>query len=188
MSIKLQKLNITTIARYAHEFYHVLDANRERLTPYFFWASKNTIPDFAQSLAFMVINLMQIRYQYVIHKFFDTPYHERFVILNQNKVSGMIGLDKIDPFFQDAEVWYWISDQDEGHGVATNALKQVEEYSTNVLNLDSLYACVVRDNEHSKKMLKRNQYEITDIKYGVPISERNHRIVDIVHYRKYLER
>lgn len=188
MSIKLQKLSFTTIVRYAHDFYHVLDTNRERLTPYFFWTPRHITPNFTQSLAFMFLNLFQAKIKYIEHKIYATTYPEQFVILNQNKVAGMIGLDKIDPFLHDAEVWYWVSHPNEGHGVATNALKQIEEHSSATLNLNSLYACVVRDNERSKKMLEHNQYEITDIKYNVPISERNHRIVDMLYYRKKLER
>lgn len=188
MSTELQRLNFATVIRYASDFYRVLDANRDRLIPYFFWASKRTTPDFAQSLAFLLISLFQSKIKYIQHKIYATPYHEYFIVLNQNKVAGMIGLDKIDHFLHDAEVWYWLSSNDEGHGIATNALKQIEEHSSTALNLNSLYACVVRDNERSKKMLERNQYEIIDIKYNVPISDRNRRIVDMLHYRKKLER
>lgn len=188
MKITLQELNFSALVRYCRDFYHVLDANRDRLVPYFFWAGRQVTPDFMTTFAFVTLYILDTKYKYMLYKVRDKEYDKPFIILNGNKVTGMIGLDKINPQKNNAEVWYWVSSQDEGKGVATNALKQVENYSINKLKLDSLYTCVVRTNEKSKAMMQRNKYHITDIKYGVPISVRNPRLADIVHYKKQLIR
>lgn len=188
MKITLQELNFSTLVRYCRDFYHVLDENRSRLTPYFFWASKQKTPDFMTTFAFVTMYILDTKYKYMLYKIRDKEYDKPFVILNNSHVAGMIGLDKISKQKHDAEVWYWVSDKNEGKGVATNAIEQIENYSINNLGLDSLYTCVVRTNEKSKKLMQRNKYNITDIKYGVPISVRNPRLVDIVHYRKTLSK
>ncbi len=174
--------------RYYRDFYLVLDNNRERLQPYFFWASKSVTTNFTKSLLFITAYALSTQYKYLLHKIKNSKYDSPFIILQDNQVAGMIGLDKINPYKNDAEVWFWVSNTNEGKGIASSALKQIENYSLDKLNLNSLYACVVRDNEKSKKILNRNEYHITDIKYGVPISQRNPRIVDIVHYRKTLSK
>ena len=188
MKITLQELNFSSMLRHCRDFYNVLDDNRERLQPYFFWAGKQMTANFPKTLLFITGYILSTKYKYAVHKIKNTAFDIPHIILNGNKVAGMIGLDKINPKTQDAEVWYWVSGVNEGKGVASSALKQIENYSIDKLNLNSLYACVVRDNEKSKKTMQRNDYHITDIKYGVPISQRNPRLVDMMHYRKVLSK
>ena len=128
-------MNFSALVRYCRDFYHVLDANRDRLVPYFFWAGRQVTPDFMTTFAFVTLYILDTKYKYMLYKVRNKEYDKPFIILNDNKVTGMIGLDKINPQKNNAEVWYWVSSQDEGKGVATNALKQVENYSINIVLL-----------------------------------------------------
>ena len=184
MDIELKKLDFALLWRHSHDFYRVLDSNRARLESYFFWANKNVTPTLSKTVLFMVAYVVDIYYKNIKHKITNSVHDAPFVIMRDNSVAGMIGLDNISPISHDAEIWFWVSQENEGLGVATQSIKKIEDYSLNQLNLQSLYASVVHTNERSKSILARNNYTIEDIKHNVPISKRNPTITNLIKFRK----
>lgn len=188
MKIELKKLDFSLLWRHSHDFYRVLDANRTRLQSYFFWANKKVTPNFSKTILFMIAYVVDTYYKNIKRKIANSAHDAPFVIMRDNSVAGMIGLDNINTNTHDAEVWYWLSAENEGIGIASQSIKKIEEYSLNQLKLQSLYASVVHTNEKSKAMLNRNNYVVEDIKYNVPISDRNPTITNLITFRKYITR
>ena len=188
MKIELKKLNFAMIMRCAHDFYRIVDKNRERLAPYFFWAGKGVTPNLSSTVLFMVAYVCTVSFKRIKYKITNDAYDIPFIIMRDDSVAGMIGLDNISPISHDAEIWFWVSQENEGLCVATQSIKKIEDYSLNQLNLQSLYASVVHTNEKSKAMLNRNNYVVEDIKYNVPISGRNPTITNLIKFRKYITR
>ena len=186
MKIELKKLDFSLLWRHSHDFYRVLDANRTRLQSYFFWANKKVTPNFSKTILFMIAYVVDTYYKNIKRKIANSAHDAPFVIMRDNSVAGMIGLDNISPISHDAEIWFWVSQENEGLCVATQSIKKIEDYSLNQLNLQSLYASVVYTNERSKSILTRNNYTIEDIKYNVPISRRNPTITNLIKFRKII--
>ncbi len=182
--IELKPLNFKTLFRQSYDFYQLLEHNRNRLAPYFWWASAQVTSSFPKTFLFITGYILDTYRKRILHKINSAPYDEQFIIMSDNNVSGMIGLDNICTSAHDAEVWCFVSHEQEGRSVATSALQKLEEYSVNTLGLDSLYASIVHTNSKSKRILARNNYCITDIKHNVPISRRNPTLTDLIYYRK----
>lgn len=78
----------------------------------------------------------------------------------ENKLLGLVDLFDFDPGNRRAGVGIVIrSDEDRNKGVGTEALKILEEYAFNILNLRQIYANVGEDNEPSLHLFKRLGYE-----------------------------
>lgn len=160
MDIELKKLDFKTVLPRMHEMYRHLEVNRERLAPWFWWASSSVTPNRASFSLFVIAYILSSDVKKIAHKFNPKKlYDEQFVMFADGKVAGMCGLDNIDiKNNKNAELWF-LTFKNNPFGIADTAIKQVEEYSINI-NLNSLYAHVQPDNEKSKKCLSRNNYTV----------------------------
>jgi len=82
-----------------------------------------------------------------------------------------------------AEIGYWIGEAYWGHGIATEALRQMTEYAFLELRYRKLFGPVLEPNHASMKVLEKNNY----ILEGILKQEvfKNNQYFDIYQYAKY---
>lgn len=185
MNVKLQKMSLFSVIPKLGEFFSVLDTNRARLEPWFWWASPNITPNKFMFTLFVLAYLCdtnQKRFQSI----FGTEYDEQYFINIDGKFGGMIGLDNINQFDKNAEVWYFVDAEHEGKGIASQSMQIMQDYCLNNVGLNSLYAKIAQDNTRSAHFAKRNGFDAKKIEYNVRTSKRNPKITNIVTWEKTL--
>lgn len=187
--IKLKKFGMRTTLLNSHGFYKVISSNRDRLSPWFWWTDEKVTPNFTKAFIFMLLYAIDTKRKKIAHRLSKSKlYDEQFLIFNDKKVSGMLGLDDIDIKKQKAELWYFITSENEGKGIMSESLKKMEDYSFEQKNLNLLYAKTADGNDRSESILKRNNYTIEDIAYNVPTSRRNPKITNLTTWAKQLQK
>ena len=81
MSVELQKLGLRKFVANAGKIYSLLDANRARLSPWFWWADKSVTPTkfrFYVIFTSYLISTKRKKFAHILHR--TRPYDERFVI------------------------------------------------------------------------------------------------------------
>lgn len=90
----------------------------------------------------------------------------------KNKVIGWCGLGSLDCKPEDVEIFYGLSYEYWGHGLATEAVNAMLNYGFNTIGLKRIIAVVNPDNYASRKVIEKNgmKYEkilnIDDIHYS----------------------
>lgn len=188
MSVELKKLNFRRFAKNGAEMYGLLESNRTRLSPWFWWADKSVTPNKIRFYLFMALYITDTKRKKIVHKIKSAKsYDEQFFIYNDGKIAGMCGLDNIDvKNKQDAEVWY-LTFRGNPFGTADLAIKWIENYCINS-GLNSMYAKIQSTNEKSLRLVDRNDYTIESVAQDVQISKRNTNHADIITYKKQLTR
>lgn len=101
--------------------------------------------------------------RYILHEYIATSSADiytdkqvRFMIIDPQGVAvGIADLVNFNPKHRRAEVGLMLMSQYRGRGYASAALKELCRYSSEVLNINQLYAVVSTDNIKSITMLKR---------------------------------
>ncbi len=189
MPVQLKKLNFKTFVKSGSEMYTLLQNNRTRLSPWFWWADEKVTPTKFRFYVFMTLYLADTKRKKMVHKLNpEKMYDEQFFIYNESgQIGGMCGLDNINiKQNKNAELWYFTF-KDNKFGMADMALSWIEDYSIDV-GLNSLYAKVQSTNDKSIKLAERNNYTLSDTQKNVPISKRNPNIADMYTYTKILTR
>ncbi len=164
--ISLIKLGLTNGLAASHDIYSMINSNRDRLEPWFWWTNNIFTGTMVQSILFILFYITSTKWKKLKHSISaSNQYDEQFLIYFNNELSGLMGLDNIDTEKQDAEIWYLISKNIEGRGIASNSLKTLEKYSYNIKNLKSLYAKTASGNIKSEKILKLNNYKMGKIEF-----------------------
>ncbi|MDR1338375.1 MAG: GNAT family N-acetyltransferase [Rickettsiales bacterium] len=185
-NIKLKKFGFRTIIPHAGAFYNVLQNNRARLEPWFWWAGQNTTPNLLKTIAFMTLYVLDTKRKKLIYKLSKSKkYDEQFLIFKESKLAGMTGLDNIDNDKKNAELWYFLTAENEGQGTMSASLKLIEDYAFKTKDMNMLYAKTAAGNERSESLLKRNDYNIGRVEYDVPTSPRNPKITDLMTWVKH---
>lgn len=83
-----------------------------------------------------------------------------FLIFANGKVAGAIGLSEIDWFDRKSHIGYWLGEEFWGKGYATEALKEVVNFSRDELGLVRLYAKVLDYNLPSLRVLMKNGFSV----------------------------
>lgn len=184
--IKLKKFGFRAIVPHAQAFYKILENNRERLEPWFWWAGEKKTPNLPKTIAFMTLYILDTKRKKLIYKLSRSKtYDEQFLIFKQNKLAGMTGLDNINHDVKDAELWYFLTSEHEGQGTMTATLEVIENYAFKTKEMEELYAKTASGNERSENFLDRNNYKIDKVEYGVPTSPRNPKITDLTTWAKH---
>ena len=189
MSIELKNLNVRIFVKNAAKMYDLLDINRARLFPWFWWANEKVTPNKLRFFLFMTAYIADTKRKKIAHKLSpEKLYDEQFFIFNENgNIGGMVGLDNIDTQNKkDAEIWC-LTFRGNPFGIADSAIQWVEEYSINT-GLNSLYAKIQSTNDKSIKLIERNNYEIQYFQKCVPVSKRNLELADMYTYVKQLSK
>lgn len=187
MSITLEKLNFRTFAKNVGEMYDLLDLNRARLAPWFWWADEKVTPNKFRFYVFMTLYISDTKRKKIAHKLNPNKlYDEQFFVYNEEgKIGGMCGLDNIDIQNKDAENWGLAF---KVHTQTMEAVRILDDYCVNVLHLESVYGRVQSTNRASRYFWERYGYDTKTIEKNVRISKRNPNLADIYTYRKKLTR
>ena len=153
MKIELQELNFKNMVANFGDLYASVSKNRARLTPFFWWANGNKV----QFFNFLACGLIGRNFGRV---FPDFPRNEKFIIRIDDKIGGMAGLDGLDWDTRSAEVWMYLNSEYEHRGIASNALRQIEEYAQETEDVSKMCATTDRTNLHSECVLRKNGYEM----------------------------
>ena len=187
MKINIKKFSLVNSLPIMGEAFDLIDSNRSRLEPWFWWTSAKVTPTKTKAIIFMLLYLLDTKRKEIAYKFDSKKlYDEQFLIFVDNKFGGMTGLDNIDVQKRDAEIWYFVSSDNEGHGIATETIKFMSDYSLNHNKLNSIYAKINTQNNRSINLVKRNGFVLDHVEYGIPTSRRNPKIADIMTWTKQL--
>lgn len=189
MGVKLQKMTLANIYSNLDKSYNILSENRVRLKPWFWWADEKVIPSKAKFAWFVLLYLFDTKHKKLMHALCDNvEYDEQFFILVDDKFGGMIGLDNINDWKQNAELWCWVDKKYESKGIAGQAIKIIEDYSLNQKGIKCLYAKIAFDNMHSTYLANSNNFDAVKIEYGIRTSKHNPKITNIITWEKQLAR
>ncbi|MBO4480552.1 MAG: GNAT family N-acetyltransferase [Alphaproteobacteria bacterium] len=151
MTVKLEDFSLRHFIPQFREFNTETKDNRERLIPYFWWARAT---DFAR-FRFILSGLIMEKLSRIMR---DLPYNKKFIIRKNDAFAGIIGIDDVSQNATRAEIWYFVTQQNEGHRIMPDALRQIE-YFAQTKSIASIYARTARNNKKSQHMLARNGYE-----------------------------
>lgn len=176
--ITFKKLKFLTALPIMQDVFNVISNERDRLSRWFWWCSENITPTKTQLIIFVLLYIAETKRRKLIHKFNPKKclYDEQFIIMVDGKFGGMIGLDCIDDATKDAEVWYFVSKENEGSGIASTSVQYITDYALNN-NIKHLHANICLLNERSINLAQKNGFEFKENRYG-----------DIVTYEKSLAR
>ena len=68
MSVELKKLNFRIFAKNRAQMYDLLDTNRARLAPWFWWATKSITPNKIRFYIFMILYIADTKRKSIAHK------------------------------------------------------------------------------------------------------------------------
>jgi len=80
---------------------------------------------------------------------------------NNFKTVGILDIFDFDPFNKRAGIGIMIHKNERDKKYATESLKIVIEYAFNYLKIHQLYCNISENNEHSLRLFKNNNFEIT---------------------------
>ena len=188
MSVELKKLNFRIFAKNGAKMYDLLDTNRARLAPWFWWATKSITPNKIRFYIFMTLYIADTKRKSIAHKINQSKqYDEQFYIYNDGAMAGMIGIDNIDTQNQkNAEIWC-LTFHGNPFGMVDSAIRLIENYSID-MGLESLYAKIQSENNASIRCVHRNGFVHTDTNKHVQISKHNLHFADMFIYTKTLSR
>ncbi len=187
--IVFKKLNLITGLQTMQTAFDIINKERERLSPWFWWMSKEITPNKIKFFIFMILYLADTKRKEITHRFnFKKLYDEQFLILVDGKFCGMTGLDNISDINKNAEMWRFISKENEGMGIGSASIKFLENYSLEEKKLEKLYAKINIENTRSINCVQRNGFLLKSIQYGVRTSKHNPKIANITTWEKQLVR
>lgn len=188
MQIRLEKLTFKTFTKNINEMFDLLDTNRDRLSPWFWWANKKTTPNKYKFALFMALYLMGNKNREIIHNINpNNLYDEQFFVFNEyDQIGGMLGLDNIDTQNKkNAEIWGLAF---KGNTQTIEATKILEDYCINTLNLKSIYGKVQSGNRASRLFWEKYGYDYKIIEDRVKVSRNNPLITTMYTYTKILSK
>ncbi|MGI0031810.1 MAG: GNAT family N-acetyltransferase [Nitrososphaeraceae archaeon] len=104
-----------------------------------------------------------------------------------NRLVGIISLKNIDHDNKKANLGYWLGELYWGHGIATESVALVINYSFSVLGLKELYAYVYSKNKASIRVLEKNgMTEIGEVNEYNEMSGRYQYSVKFVIQRRHI--
>ena len=187
MAVKLKKLNFCTVVKNGAEMCGLVESNRTRLSPWFWWTDEKLTPNKFRLYLFVMLYLLDTKCEEIAHKLNPSKmYDEQFIIYNDGgKVAGLCGLDNIDTMGQkNAELWA-LTFSGNPFGMVDSAIEWIEKYSTSI-KLDSLYAHVQLNNDKSKVCLQRNNYVAQEGTKEVMVSKIPYRTAPVQVFTKIL--
>ena len=188
MWVTLKKLNFRNFITKRYELFNLLDENRARLSPWFWWADEKVTPTRFRFYVFMTIYLTDTKCRNIAHKLNPKNlYDEQFIVYNPTgQIGGMCGLDDIDTEKnKTAEIWGLAF---KGNNETIESVKILEKYCVDILNLKSIYGKVQSTNRASKFFWEKYGYDSKTLEKNVRISEYNPNVADIYTYVKNLSR
>lgn len=146
MIIAIQNTNLTLEKieeKHIFPLYELANRNKAHLRPWLGWV------DYMKDISFMEKFVARtIKNQ-------NAGTELAFVIVEDEKLVGRIGLYKIDDYNKSAEIGYWIDKTEEGKGITTMACRQLCDYAFTHIKMHRLEIRCAVNNEASKKLPTR---------------------------------
>lgn len=152
MNVKIESFSLRHLVPQFREFNSAVKQNRARLEPYFWWSRNNDAVRFKLVLCGLVA-------EKIAQAFHDLPYNKKFIIRNNDKFAGVIGLDGVCKNADRADLWIFVTREYAGQNIASRAIKLVEEYAAQQ-SIKKICARVSYGNLPSRGMLQKNDYGI----------------------------
>ncbi|NJO87870.1 MAG: GNAT family N-acetyltransferase [Chloroflexia bacterium] len=86
-----------------------------------------------------------------------------FVIRFNNKFAGIIGFRDTDHMNLKTEIGYWLSEQFQGKGIITRAVKEIINFTFNKLDMNRLQIRCAVDNQKSKRIPQKLNFTFEGI-------------------------
>ena len=155
MNTKIEDFSLRKIIPQFREFNSAVRDNRDSLNPYFWWASANKYTQFKFILVALLI-------EKIAKHLCDLPHNKKFIIRDNGKFVGIIGLDGLSYGAPRTEIWIFVTREYMGKHIASRAVKLAEEYARRQ-NVDKIYARTRQTNIPAKQLFVSNGY---DVSYG----------------------
>jgi ribosomal-protein-serine acetyltransferase len=128
---------------FAKELIETIDNNREHLTPFMPW------------VGYMQTEENAIQYIQLCENLQAENKEISFVILNQKKLVGRIGIHFINQENKCGAIGYWLSADATGKGIITKSCKKLLEYGFQNLNLVRIELKAATKNYKSQAIAER---------------------------------
>lgn len=126
--------------KHTQSIFNMVNENRNHLRPWLSFVDRMQTVEFAKNFVNGTIQRNKDGVEYA------------FVILNDDKMVGRIGVYKIDDQNKIGEIGYWIIEKSQGHGIVTKCCKALIDYSFNDLKLNRIEIRCGTENLRSKKI------------------------------------
>ena len=157
MATEIKEFSLLRFIPQFREFNSATKQNRERLAPYFWWASTNGTGRFN----FILISTMLSKLAKIKP---DLPCNKKFIICTNGKFAGIAGLDRIYVGAPRPELWLFLTKEFEGKGIATDAIKWATNYALKQ-SCHKICATTKCDNMRIRRPLLNNDFEVYDSNY-----------------------
>ncbi|WP_108652752.1 GNAT family N-acetyltransferase [Dongshaea marina] len=128
---------------HAQEVYALVDNDRQHLRQWLPWVDQST--ELKDTEGFIELSLEQER----------AGKGAQFIILSDEKVAGLVGINLIDLQHCRAEVGYWLAEGFEGQGIMTRSVATVLAYAFDTLGLNKLEIRCASGNHKSQVIPQR---------------------------------
>ena len=153
MNTKIEDFSLRKIIPQFREFNSAVRNNRDSLNPYFWWASANKYAKFK----FILVALLIEKIAKHLH---DLPHNKKFIIRDNGKFVGIIGLDGLSYGAPRTEIWIFVTREYMGKHIASRAVKLAEEYARRQ-NVDKIYARTKQTNVRAQQLFVSNEYDVS---------------------------
>jgi ribosomal-protein-serine acetyltransferase len=140
MTIKIDdKIRIDLIEeKHAQLIFHMVNENRNHLRQWLPFVDRMQTVDFAQNFVKSTMQRNKDGSEYA------------FVIFNNDRMVGRIGVNKIDNQNGVGEIGYWIIQDSQGKGIVTKSCKELIDFCFNDLKLNRIEIKCGTENLRSK--------------------------------------
>jgi len=145
MTIKIsENLSLALInENHSKKIFELVDSNREYLREWLPFVDRMTNVEFAEAFVKGTIQRNQENIEYA------------FVIIENKRTVGRIGIYKIDNQNKIGEIGYWLAKDYQGKGLATISCKSIIEFGFSTLGLNRIEIKCGTNNFKSKKIPER---------------------------------
>ncbi len=137
--------------KHCQEIFELVSLNRNYLNEWLPWVDNMQAVELIQN--FIVGSTQRNK----------TGFEYAFVIIDNNKIVGRIGIYKIDQQNKIGEIGYWIAETIQGRGIISKSCKGLIDYCFTQLQLNRIEIKCGADNTRSQKIPERSgfKYEAT---------------------------
>lgn len=126
----------------ARELHELIEANRDRLSPWLPWAADQTIDD---TLDFIRGTRSQLN---------DNNGFQAAVVIEES-IAGVIGYVSVDWGNRSTRIGYWLDERHQGRGTMTAAVRLLTDHALRVWRLNRIEILVATENRRSRAIPER---------------------------------
>ena len=130
-------------AKHAQGIFDIADKNRQYLGTWLTWVARMQNVSFIEKFVSGVLERHAEGLEWA------------FVIIKNDVIIGRITIHKIDGYNQIGEIGYWIAENQQGQGIASQSCTQVIKFAFEKLKLNRLEIKCGTDNKESQRIAER---------------------------------